>query len=190
MAVVVRTVGKSASTFALSLARQWLRERIDDNLEQYLIETNTSQIENNTSLNEHEEFVARCKCISEKLTKQLDEITSGINILRNKNYECAQSWFLEALRWRHNESKFKEYIKLSFHRCVEAKSTITDSPNKIHLYSLLIASGFIHHSKYGEHLIEGLQHVHNVLVDMNNDVKIKKDLSSALAVKIYWTKKK
>merc|ERR1712113_1088708 len=104
------------------------------------------------------------------MKKQLDQIKEGIDILRNKDFESAKSYYVEALRWRNDKEKFCKFIEISYHKCIDGKSSIVKSTDKIFLYSLLIGCGFIYHSKYGQNYIDGLKHVYYVLLDMNNDL--------------------
>ena len=182
-------------TGILSVARLWIKERlkekVNSKLEEIVSQNNVNSEEKHeqiTATSFDQEYVAQLNEISKTLNDKLDNIQQGIDILRNKDYESAKSWYIQALRWRDNQDKFEEYIKLSYKKCVNAKSTITSSVDKVHLYSLSIACGFIYHSNYGENYMDGLRHIYYELIDMNQDMKIRKDLGSALGSKFYWNK--
>ena len=81
---------------------------------------------------------------------------------------------------RDQEQKFREYIHRSYTKCIAAKSAIVKASDKIHLYSLLIATGFIYNSNYGQNYIDGLKYIYDTLKRLNNDPKIKKDLCGAI----------
>merc|ERR1712194_577347 len=98
----------------------------------------------------------------------------------------ANADFIEALRWRNNDSMFKKYIESSYDLCRHTKSQIVRSLDKMHLYSLLIACGFIYKSEFGNNYANGLRHIFEVLGDMNNDIKLRKDIGTALGSKLYW----
>eukprot|EP01084_Bolivina_argentea_P085365 154272_1 len=133
-----------------------------------------------------EENAALTRNISDILTAQLDEIKEGIDFLRNQDFKSAQIFYQTALRWRDDKIKFQDYIKRSFDKSLEARSTIVKSSDKIALYSLCISAGSLFHSNYGENYNDALKHVCHVLSDMNKDSKLKRDMASALNAKIYW----
>merc|ERR1712194_252157 len=99
----------------------------------------------------------------------------------------ANADFIEALRWRNNDSMFKKYIESSYDLCRHTKSQIVRSLDKMHLYSLLIACGFIYKSEFGNNYANGLQHIFHVLLDMNNDIKLRKDIGAAFGTNYFWT---
>eukprot|EP01084_Bolivina_argentea_P260244 439428_1 len=169
----------------LSMTRKWVQEKADKSIENIISQQNETTDDTKTSFNE--KSVAENQAISKALTKQLQEIKEGINSLRNKDFESGKSYFIEALRWRCDECKFRKYIELSYDKCIEAKSVIVESYDKIYLYSLLISAGFIYHSNYGQDYARGLKHIYNVLIDMNADKTLRTNLGSALGSKIYWS---
>eukprot|EP01084_Bolivina_argentea_P234169 394251_1 len=124
VAVVVAKAAPSIATCALSMSRKWVKEKTDQAIQDIVSPNNASATNNNQGASFDEKCVAQKTSISNALTKQLDEIKEGINILRNKDFDSAKSYFIEALRWRHDQNKFEEYIKLSYHKGIESKSSI------------------------------------------------------------------
>eukprot|EP01084_Bolivina_argentea_P059257 108176_1 len=181
------SAAKSVGTLVLSITRKWFYERVSKSVEDIASKNNEISNIQQTSFNEI--AVSRNQAISSALQKQLDQIKEGIEILRNKDFESAKAYFIEAIRWRNDTQKFKKFIEQSYNKCIEAKSTISKPTDKIYLYSLMICCGYIYHSNYGSNYLGGLKHIQNVLIDMNKDMQLRRSLGAALGSKIYWSKK-
>eukprot|EP01084_Bolivina_argentea_P135816 239255_1 len=153
----------SVTTIVIAMAREWF-----ENV------TNTS----------------RSQSLSNSLTKQLKLINT---ISKDKHLENAKSDYFSAFKHKKQFNSFQKYIQSSYNKCCSIQSNINiynlDSNDKLFLYSLLISCGFIYHSDFGQNLvfINGLKQIYHILCQLNNDIKLRKDLNTALGAKIFWT---
>ena len=90
MAVIAaaKAVGTEIASAAISATRGWIQGHYTNKLEHATSE----------EANFDEEEIAKYKFISEKLTKELQKIKEGIDILRNQDYNTAKSWFKKAIQ--------------------------------------------------------------------------------------------
>jgi len=178
-------IAKSAAAVALSTVRKWTKEYHDHSVAE-LIASDQSAPDDDEKMKSDESAVSKRSAISIALSKQLDEIKAGIDSLRNKDYETAKKYFIDGIQCRQTHPKeFRERMKGAMDLCISALSTVEEGHDRIQVYSLFIAVGFIHRSGYGENLPLGLRTVHHILNDMNHDPVLRKELRAVLDAKLF-----
>ena len=184
-AAIGTAAASSIATSAISQTRRWIKEQIDQSIANNV--SQNSMPSNNMDTSSVERSVAAKTITSNLLVTDLDEIKDGIDTLRDRDYEVARRRFIEAFRWRNTKPDyFKETIKDTFRLCDGAPSTISNSTDRIHVYSLLIVSGLMFHSDFGANYYFALRHIYHVLDDMNRDTKLRQSMMSALGARFWW----
>eukprot|EP01084_Bolivina_argentea_P122650 217339_1 len=169
----------SSPTIYLCMARKWLHPQHDPQ---------TAQIHKTESGSTRSTLRA-----SESQESDSNELsTECVTTSSNTPLVDGKSHLISALRWSNMDNTIKctKSIKYAYHNCLLAASdpsnTLT-SYDKIHLYALLISSGFIYYSECGNDYLNGLHKIYNILWNMNHEEQLQKDLIAALQCKVYWT---